>query len=83
MTTVLAKDFRKKAPSGAAALEIEYDPANVQEFDTRGKCPTKYQETWGQKVDIEIGGEPCVLYLELFSRTVAHVNLNKNIVKDC
>jgi hypothetical protein len=82
MTTVRAKDFRKKAVSGAPDIEIEYDPARVQEFDTRGKCATKYQETWGQKVEIEIGGEPCVLYLELFSRSVAHVNLNKNIVKD-
>lgn len=83
MTTVRAKDFRKRATAGAADIEIRYDPAIVQEFDTRGKCSTKYQETWGQKVDIEIGGEPCVLYLELFSRTVGHVNLNKNIVKDC
>lgn len=83
MPKISAKDFRKNAPSGTPTIEIEYDPANVQEFDTRGKCATKHQETWGQKVDVEIGGEPCVLYLELFSRSVAHVNLNRNIVKDC
>jgi hypothetical protein len=83
MTKVLAKDFRKKAPSGAVDREIEYDPATVQEFDTRGKSPTKYQETWGQRVDVQVEGEPCVLYLELYSRSVNHVNLNRNILKDC
>lgn len=83
MTTILAKDHRRKAASDASSIEIEYDPAQIREFDTRGQCATKYQETWGQKVDVRIEGEPCVLYLELFSRSVTHVNLNKNIVKDC
>ncbi len=82
MTNVVAKDFRKTAPSGAPDREVEYDPAMVQEFDTRGACATKYQETWGQKVDVRIDGTPCVLYLELYSRSVNHVNLNKNILKD-
>lgn len=82
MTKVTAKDYRKSAPSGVTEIEIEYNPASVQEFDTRGKCASRYMETWGRKVDLEIDGKPCVLYLELSSRSVGHVLQNKNIVKD-
>lgn len=82
MEKIAAKDFRKKAPGGSPLIEIEYDPATVREFDTRGKCATKYQETWGRSVDVFIEDQPCVLYLELFSRTVNTVNLNKNLLKD-
>ena len=81
MIKIEVKDFRKSVPSGSS-VEIEYDPATIQEFDTRGKCPSRYMETWGQKVELEVGGKPCVLYLELNNRSVGHVLQNKNILKD-
>jgi hypothetical protein len=82
MTKILASDLRKKTASGAPKIEIEYDPAKVLDFDTRGQCATKWVETWGKKVDVEIGGEPFVLYLELFSRSLVHINENRNVLKD-
>lgn len=82
MAKVLANDLRKKNSSGPSKVEVEYDPAQIQEFDTRGQCATKYEETWGKKVGIEMDGEPYVLYLELFSRSVAHINENRNLLKD-
>ena len=82
MTKVLASDLRKKTPSGAVKIEIEYDPAKVRDFDTRGQCSTKWEETWGKKVEVEIGGEPFVFYLELFSRSIAHINENRNVLKN-
>lgn len=81
MTKVLASDFRINAPSGAPKIEVEYDPAAIQEFDTRGKSPTRWQETWGQKVDVEIGGERSVLYIVLYSRSIGQVHETKNLLK--
>jgi len=82
MTKVLATDLRKKTPSGAPKIEVEYDPAKVQDFDTRGQCATKWEETWGQKVDVEIDGEPLVLYLALCSRSLTHINESRNVLKN-
>jgi len=82
MTKVLANDLRKKNSSGPSKVEVEYDPAQIQEFDTRGQCATKYEENWGKKVEVQMDGAPCMLYLELFSRSVAHVNENRNLLKD-
>lgn len=81
MEKLVARDFRKKAPA-AELIEVEYDPANIQEFDTRGKCATRYEETWGRKVETEVQGERCVLFLTISSRSVGHVIENKNIMKD-
>jgi hypothetical protein len=82
MLKIAARDFRKKAPTPAPTLEVEYDPASVEEFDTRKKCATRYEETWGQKVEIEVAGERCLLFLTIASRSVGHVIENKNIIKD-
>lgn len=82
MTKVFARDLREKTPSGAPKIEVEYDPAKVRDFDTRGQCATKWKETWGQKVDVEIGGEPCVLYLVFCSRSLTHINESRNVLKN-
>ena len=82
MTRILALDYRKKAPSGAPAIEVEYDPDKIQQFDTRGKCATKWQERWGQKVDVLIDGELCMLYLEHCGRTLGHTYSFKNYLKE-
>lgn len=82
MVTIAARDFRKKAPTPAPVVEVTYDPASVQEFDTRKKCATRYEESWGRKVEIEVGGERCMLFLAIASRSVGHVIENRNIIKD-
>jgi len=82
MEKVVAMDCRKNAPSDAPGIEVEYDPDKIQQFDTRGKCGMKLQETWGQKVEVEVNGERCVLYLEQFSRTFHHINRFSNFIKE-
>jgi len=82
MEKIIARDFRKKAPTPAPKVEVVFDPASIQEFDTRKKCATRYEETWGQKVEIELDGVPCMLFLTIASRSVGHVIENRNIIKD-
>jgi len=83
MAKISARDCRSRALSGAPDIEVDYDPAKIQQFDTRGKCAVKWQESWGQKVDVEIGGEHFMLYLEHFGHTLGHVNKHRNFLKEC
>jgi hypothetical protein len=77
MKTIIATDLRMSSPAFSKA-EVTYDPAEVEDFDTRGECESMWEETWGQRVEIEDG----VLYLTLHGRAENHTSTQHNVLMD-
>lgn len=78
MITVTAHDFRPLRPA-FAAIEVQYDPADVEDFDTRGETYRMDEETWGERVEIEGIG---MLYLVVHSRGNGRTLTSRNELRE-